>query len=162
MIKLPLEASDEQILKGVDEWIVAMSQENYHLAYELTHHPDSRGWDIGPEMLKTLVRYYGSPEPIEVDQVYRITVEFKPCVTGDGCTRALRREVNRYKNLPKESPPWGPTFDEVQAQRAPDGGVGYVWCDLAMNGERSDLTALFDLVEFEGDLVLILDQLRVM
>ena len=55
------------------------------------------------------------------------------------------------------SPCW-----EVDRFDGADGVVGSIRFDLPLDGEWSDLTATFDIVEEEGGLVLRLDDVHVM
>jgi hypothetical protein len=129
---LRLGSTDEDILAAVREWISLLAREEYVDAHQFTFHADNDYWT--PESLKLIIQNYGSPEPYPDGRTFRVTrVE---SATGDSYHQAeIRREaLNR----------------------------GRVWYDLPLNGEWSDLTAIFALQAIDGKLVLILEDIHVL
>ena len=87
-----------------------------------------------PELLRTTIENYGFIEPLSDGQVFRVT-------PADRATGPLR---------PRHEVTW---FDEVR---------GLVHFDLPLNGEWSDVTALFDLERTHRGIRLVLDDVHVL
>ncbi len=61
MKTLPLEASDQEILDAVREWVELLIEERYTDAYEfLSHEKSPNNWT--PELIAALIHNYGSPD----------------------------------------------------------------------------------------------------
>ncbi len=86
-----------------------------------------------PELLRTVITNYGSIEPMRDGSKYRVT----PLSTAHGGPTP-RHEVDR-------------AHDRIS-----------VWYDLPLNGEWSDLTAIFDVIKKENVLSLMLVDVHVM
>ncbi|EJN04238.1 hypothetical protein [Phyllobacterium sp. YR531] len=135
LIRLPLEASDQQILNAVRTWCAALAAEDYEGARSMVRAP---GW-TAEKLRKTIEGYDGYNQSGEYP--HRLspldTAEYRP---GD-------EPVNN---------PW--PRHEVDR----DEGLISVWFDLPLDGYWSDLTATFS-VETEGHAtVLYLDMVHVM
>lgn len=86
-----------------------------------------------PELLRTVITHYGSVEPMRDGSTYRVT-----SLSAAQGGPSPRHEVDRDD-------------DRIS-----------VWFDLPLNGQWSDLTATFDVVPRNGQLVLVLDDVTVM
>ena len=86
-----------------------------------------------PALLRSVISNYGSVEPRKDGATFRVTS------IGDAKGGpAPRHEVDRQ------------------------GGKVTVWFDLPLNGQWSDLTATFQVLEANGGLALVLDDVHVM
>lgn len=135
LIRLPLEASDQQILNAVRTWCAALAAEDYEGALSMVR---STEWTV-EKLQKTIEGYDGYDKSGEYP--HRLspldTAEYRP---GD-------EPVNN---------PW--PRHEVDR----DEGFISVWFDLPLDGYWSNLTATF-YVEREGqDTVLELEMVHVM
>ena len=128
MTLLPVNASDDQILSAVRAWAALLAAEDYDAAFALVECRPH--WT--PELLHTVIRNYGSIDPMRDGSTYRVT----PLVTAEGGPTP-RHRVDRLG-------------DRVS-----------VWFDLPLNGEWSDLTATFDLEPRDEKLSLFLDDIHV-
>jgi len=133
MMTLPLDARDDDILAVVRAWAELLAEERYADALAFVDHREH--WE--PALLRTVIMSYGSPAPCEGHD-HRVT----PLALAGGELKP-RHEVDRC--------------DSNAGDR-----VGYVWFDLPLDGEWSDLTATFDIECREGRLVLVLDDVHVM
>ena len=134
MKTLPLEASDEEILEAVRQWVGLLIEERYKEACDLMVNPAHNLWHWSPQFLEETIRSYGfSPDKPEI---YRVTSLEE--ATGD---HEPSHNVHRYY----------------------EGGLeGYVWFDLPLNGEWSDLTAIITFRPINGKLALELESIEVM
>lgn len=132
MKRLPLNADDATILAAVRDWIALLVDGRYQDAYDYLAHAEGEDWT--PQLIETVIRNYGSVEPLGDGETYRVT----PPETATGGP-APRHEATRF-----------------------DGVRGYVWFDLALNGKWSDLTATLSFDRDSDTLVLTLDNIHVM
>jgi hypothetical protein len=139
MKTLPLEASDQEILDAVREWVGLLIEERYTDAYEfLSHEERSHGWT--PELIATLIQNYGSPEPLESTEVFKVT-SLEDAKVDPPRYMPLRQDVHRYgKHYPE----------------------GYIWFDLPLNGYASDLTATLEFRVRKNHFVFELTDIHVM
>lgn len=93
-------------------------------------------------LLRTVISNYGSPEARRDGKVFRVTSILHEQPSGDRYFYGVER-YGDDPNRPKEY-------------------VGIVLYSLPLNGEWSDLTATFDLVLVDGELVLSLDCIHVL
>lgn len=135
---MPLEASDQEILDAVKAWVGLLIEERYTDAYDFLYH-EERPSRWTPQLIATMIQNYGSLEPPEGNEVFKVTSledvkvdppEFMP----------LRHDVHRYE-------------DEAE---------GYIWFDLPLNGYASDLTATLDFLVRENHIVFTLTDIHVM
>lgn len=141
-VKLPLAASDSDILMIVRRWCEKLVMEDYDAALSIVKHQAY----MTPALLRTLVETYGSPDPpVEGEHRYKVTP----------------LESARYR--PGDEPVNNP-FPRHIVERNPDEVRApiEVWFDMPLDGYWSDLTAIFDVVQEDGMLVLMFDDLHVM
>ncbi len=131
--RLPLDASDREILDFVQDWIQLLANGDYTSAVQVLRQHDRWPWD--PELLEKIIQGYGVPSPCDSGEVFQVT----PMAEAQG----------------EPSPP------EVTRDRGPGQRVGWVFHELPLNGEWSDVAASFGLDEVDGGLYLVLEQLRV-
>ena len=131
---LSVNSTDEEILSHIEEWVSALAEEDYESAYKRTKHDPYYEWT--PELIKNVINGYGLPEPHPSGETFKVT----PIKEAKGETP--RQEVDR-------GPYDGDRF-------------GYVYYDLPLNGEWSDLTASFRLEKQDKDLVITLEEIHVM
>lgn len=136
MLQFPINAADIDILNAVDQWVNALADENYEAAYEMTYHPSSDHWT--PELMKTAITNYGSIDPFPDGRTYQVT----PIETAKG-DRVPYRDVIWWK-----------------LERFPYRGD--IHFDLPLNGEWSDLSAIFHIQQIGNSLVLELHDLHVL
>jgi len=132
MKTLPAEASDEEILDAVREWVGLLAEERYKEAYDFVVNPEHNPWHWSPQLLEKVIRSYGS---YYKQEIYRVT-PLAEAVSN----RRPNHDVHRYR----------------------DGLDGYVWFDLPLNGKWSDLTAVLTFRVNNERLVLELESIEVM
>jgi len=81
--RLPLDASDKDLIEFADRWAVLMEAENYEAAYAFTDHDPEMGWS--PSLMKEVARSYGDARPGQ-----KVTVERTPTDIRQ------RKEVTRW------------------------------------------------------------------
>lgn len=139
MIRLNPDAVDEEILAAVEAWTELLAAGRFDDAFAQTLHRQDVGWT--PELMRTVIANYGSVVPYEDGRTFHVT-----------SPAHLPRDhgfffgVERYDDDPNR----------------PQEYVGAAMYTLPLNGEWSDLTALFDLVLVDGLLHLSLDDLHVL
>lgn len=129
------DATDEEILDGVREWVALLAAGDFASASSFLHLDDdafSMPWT--PERLEDWIANYGFDEPLDGGRRMRVT----PIETAVG-DLPPRFEVLRDRDEPPE-----------------------VEFDLPLNGEWSDLTAIFKLAEVDGGWALTLYDLHVL
>ena len=131
---LSTNSSDEEILSFVEEWVADLSEEDYKSAYKRTSHDPYYEWT--PELIKRVINGYGLPEPHPSGEIFKVT----PIKEARG--EAPRQEVDR-----------GP-YDGNR--------FGYIYYDLPLNGEWSDLTVSFRLEKNGENLQAVLEEIHVM
>ncbi len=135
VLTFPQTASDAKLLDGVKMWVDMLAEERFSEAYQLTAHDSYHAWT--PDLIRSVVAGYGSPhKPGEHE--YRIS---KVSDTRGGSSP--RWVVDRWKDA------------------EPRHRVGFVSFDLPVDGEWSDLTATFEIVERHDQLVLVLQDIHV-
>ncbi|MBI4914495.1 MAG: hypothetical protein HY825_01485 [Acidobacteria bacterium] len=145
MRTLPLSASDDELLAAVAEWTELLARGDYGDAVEMLYWPPEEGDPLPPADLETLVRNYGSYEPMRDGSTYHVT----PIGTArlEPGARPPTHSVDR---------------DAPSARRDTDPGTrGGIWFQLPLNGFWSDLVARFGIYEHEGGLVLAIEGLDV-
>ncbi len=138
MKTLPLEASDQEILDAVREWVGLLIEERYTDAYEFLYHKEGSSYWTA-EMIATAIHYYGSLEPLEGGEICKVTPS-EEAVVDPPTSMPLRQDVQRYE-------------EDLE---------GYVWFDLALNGYASDLTATLDFRVVQNHFVFELNDIHVM
>ena len=132
METLSVNATDEEIIEVVHQWVRLLEAKDYAKAIAFTDH-EYEG--LTPDLFKRIIETHASVDP---DPDQHVTLEGKPADT------AQRIEVDRW--------------DDERA----GGAVGGVWYDLNINGEVSDLTATFRVVLTPEGLRLSLENVHVM
>lgn len=133
MVRLPLNATDEEILAVCREWLRRAARDDYEAAASLLYAPPNEHVPAAADV-RTLVRNYGAWEPSE--RHWRITPP------EDASRTPLPPEIDRRRS-------------EHLAAKKP-GYTGSVWFPVPLNGEWSDLVVTFDLRELGDCLVLSL------
>ena len=141
MKKIPLTATDDEILGVVREWAAALANSDYEAAFALTDQDPYHQWT--PELIKAVIQGYGLPEPRRDGQVFRVT----PMDSAKG--GAQPRHAVEYFDVPR--------FIEGTDQMV----IGEVWFDLPVNGEWSDLTANFEVRRDKTGILLVLNEIHV-
>jgi hypothetical protein len=136
MILLPSDADDGAILAAVRRFVDLLAEEKYPEAWSLIDPwPGYANWT--PELIQTVVRNYGSPEPMADGRVFKVT----PLNQAPPRPKSAHHAVERYHHQDRP---------------------GHVLFDVPLNGEWSDLTISFDLIRKDGGLVLRLEDIHVM
>jgi len=141
-VRLPLDCSDEDILAFARRWTQRLAAEDYSGAWGMLLHRPGDVWAPTPDVLRSRIANYGSPDPIPGEPVCVVT----PIESAAG---------SPWRRLPSlhREPAGNP-------HRPPDTRGRLDW-QLPLNGEWSDLVASFDLVDARGELVFVLAALRV-
>jgi hypothetical protein len=130
---LPLTADDDAIKALVVEWSELLARGQF--AEALAMFPNAGRASVhAPEMLERTIAGYGAPEPHPDGDVFAIT----PLLSRPDATEIIRDKirVNR-KNL---------------CGRDPARYLGMIhYYDVPLNGERSDLTARFHILQVDPD-----------
>ncbi len=138
MIRLRRDAADEQILDAIRAWVELLAQERYEEAFKMLRYHPAESWS--PELIRTVITNYGFIEPREDGATFKVT-------------------------SPKDNPE-GKDFGGVQwygdDPNRPAEYLGMAAFALPLNGEWSDVTVMFDIVEEDGGLVLELDDIHVL
>ena len=71
MIRLPRNATDEQILDAVRAWVELLAQERYKEASEMLRYHPADPWS--PELIRAVVTNYGFIEPREDGAKFKVT-----------------------------------------------------------------------------------------
>lgn len=135
--QLPENASHEDILNVVRDWVELLAADNFDAACAMLQHSPDEPWT--PDFLRMWIFNYGWHDPMTDGSTFRVT----------SCKSAVGRETY-YQDVNRFDAP------------ATKGLVGDVMFDLPLNGEWSDLTALFSIFSREGSLVLQLDDVHVL
>jgi len=134
MKTLPANASDEDILSAVREWVELLAKEEYEEAYRFFVSSEHNRWQWSPQLLKRIIRtyggLYGDQEKFSITPVEKTSEGSEP-----------RHDVHRDRK---------------------DEHKGYVWFDLPLNGKWSDLTAILTFQVNGGSLVIELESIEVM
>ena len=131
MIILPLDAKDEDVLQVVCSWVELLAQGKYDEAYSLLTYAPGEGWT--PELIRILIANYGSLEPFADGRTFHVTSLHDNPTLPEG-------RLKPYK--------------DVEWAEEREGSVGWVHFDLPLNGEFSDLTAVFKIVKADAGLAL--------
>jgi len=138
MIQLPRNSTDEQILDVVRGWVELLAQERYEEAFQMLRYQPTELWS--PELIRNVITNYGFIEPRKDGARFKVT-SLKDNLEGKAF-----HEVEWYGDDPNR----------------PAEYLGMAAFTLPLNGEWSDVTAMFDIVEEDGELVLELDDIHVL
>lgn len=139
MVRLSKDATDEQILDVLRDWIELLAQDKYNEAFEMFRYGENSGWT--PEHIRTWINNCTAWEPWDTGEVFKVT-SLKEPISG----KSYNCDVNWW-----DSPP--PNCKECK---------GVVYFDLPLNGEWSDITAMFDIIELDDCLILELDDIHIL
>jgi hypothetical protein len=132
--RFAVDASDDELLATVDEWVELLVQERYDDA--LANMRAREHWTS--DLLRQVISGYGFSEPHPSGSRFRVTSP------KEASGRQHYRRVDRWT--------------EANAI----GAIGVILYDLPLNGKWSDVTALFDILASSGPLVLELDDIHVL
>jgi hypothetical protein len=130
------ERTDEAVRAVIERWVGLLAEDRFEEALGMLAPLPSKAWT--PELLATVIRNYGFVEPHPSGRTFRVT----PIATAVG--NGPRFEVSWYPQ---------PTRDDRW---------GWATYDLSLNGEWSDVTAAFDILDGPFGPVLALDDVHVM
>lgn len=164
MRTLSLEASDQEILETVREWVGLLLEERYTDAYEFLYHEESPyGWT--PELIAALIQNQGSPEPWESNEVFKVTLlQDQDAIVAPPQYPGARQDVHRYRDYEPEGFVWqleGGKKTKIFLRDLPalnENLGGYIWFDLPFG----DLTATLDFRVVNNHFVFELKDIRVM
>ena len=140
MKKLPLDATDSQLLDLVHSWVDALAKEDYEFAYHITAHDRYYQWT--PKLIEKVIQGYGLPEPRSDGLVFQVTE----------IESASGNQPRHYVEF----------FDEpIKIDGSNQKAVGEIWFDLPLNGKWSDLTATFEIRQDHTATVLVLNEVHV-
>jgi hypothetical protein len=111
---------EQEIVATLYQWVSFLEQENYQSAYALTDH-EGPNWT--PVVLQKLIENYGSLEPLDE----RFLVTDRLAAQGTSIDPEFQ---------------WFPKPEEVLGELI----LGILHFELPLNGEWSDLTAIFYIV----------------
>jgi hypothetical protein len=130
------ERTPEAVRDVIERWVALLVEERFEEALGLLAPSRTQTWT--PELLATVIRNYGFIEPHPSGATFRFTPIAS--ATGDG-----------------------PRFDATWFERPTrDDRWGSARYDLPLNGEWSDVTATFDILDGPFGPVLALDDVHVM
>jgi len=137
MILLPKDLIDADIINFVNDFVNLLAEEKYVEAFEVTYH-DSK-YKMSPELIKQLIERYGFIDGV-VNESFRVTSLDK--MKG----QSPRVDIIWYASLENEKPR----------------EIGTIDYDLPINGEWSDLTAIFYIHELENGIALSIYDIHVL
>ena len=140
MMSIPQPATNDHVLAAVRQWVHRRAVDDYKTAFAQTYHDPADHWT--PELMRTIIANYGSPTPYEDGQTFHVTP---------------LEEVRANDKKPTQDVQW---LDSESDEPFPI--VGYVWFDLPLNGDWSDLTAIFNIRTNGNGLVLELNDIHVL
>ena len=134
-LTFPKTASDESLLIGVQKWVDLLGEERFLEAFKLTAHDSFYSWT--PDLIRSVIAGYGLPhEP--GDHEHRVSK-----ISGTKGGASSRWQVDRWHDA------------------EPSNRIGLVSIDLPLDGEWSDLTATFEILQLDNHLVLVLNEIHV-
>ncbi len=131
----PKTASDENLLEGVKKWVDLLAEDAFADAFNFTAHDSYYSWTS--EQIRSVIAGYGHPHELGAHE-YRIS---KISETRGGTSP--RWEVDRWQDA------------------KPSSRVGFISFGLPLDGEWSDLTATFEILQNQDHLVLVLNDIHV-
>ncbi len=135
-------AEREDVLGFVREWINLLAEQKFEEAFEALM---PSNWGFSPQILQQLTANYGQLEPRPDGLTFRVTPpESAICPEG--------------RAKPHQDVKW----DERTFVREKSVVVGDVHFDLPLNGEWSDLPAVFFIHAVEGGYALELERIEVL
>ncbi len=132
----------EQILPFVRDWVELLALDKYEEAFSWLYHPQNEVFT--PSLLRQVIAGYGVIEPRRNRPVFRVT-PLSSAIVEEG--RSFYQDVDWF-DIKERTP---------MAER-----VGMVHFDLPLNGEMSDLTAIFTVNASDDGYVLQLESIDVL
>lgn len=140
-IEISLPFDQDKIENVIHYWLDLLTKEDYTEAYNLTEHDPYYKWT--PASIEDYINGYGLPYE-KGDTVYKVT-DWRKIDNG----RTNPMDILLFDN-PK-------TDDSKKYKR-----IGIVHYDIPMNGERSDLTVIFSILQADNYLTLELNDIHVL
>ncbi len=139
-IVLPADATDDAILQLVRDWVAALAAGDFDGAFAMTAH---EAWGWTPTLIREVIAGYGLPEPAQ-DGLVHVVTPIDSCCGGPSPRFRVRR------------------FDKPKVLGGGVATIGDVHFDLPLDGEWSDLTAIFWIERNADGVYLVLDQIHVL
>ncbi|WP_121811519.1 hypothetical protein [Mucilaginibacter kameinonensis] len=133
-----------EIEKAVLYWIELLAEGKYHEAYRLTLHDPYYGWN-SPN-IKSVINGYGLPDEM-LEEKYRVTASD---------TAIIKNNIHPYKDIEF----YGDLAKKPHKLHNMT-IIGAVCYDLPINGEWSDLSATFKILQRENFIMLELNEIHV-
>ncbi len=140
MKKLPLNATKEDLIAAVEDWVDLLVGKRYQKALDYIYPMSYPEW--GAEYLENWIKNYGFDQPLKDGS----TVEITPRNEAKG------RQCNRVFEASD------PQIDESTGLEL----VAMIFYDVPLDGQWSDLTVQFNVCKFENNLVLDMQGFNVM
>lgn len=162
MKRLSPNATDIELLAAVTEWVRLLAEERYQDAYDFLYHP----WlptlpfnELDADSIRGAVTNYGWNEP-HPNGPFKVTpVETAPA-------KESLPDSPPYQHIRRFEEPEEEAWDEALVRHGGTASgaclMGDIHFDLPLDGQWSDLTAIFEIVLYEGALVLALVNIEVM
>lgn len=139
MLVLSKDSTDDEIIDAVRAFVELLAEEKYSEAYEkFLPAPDQQ---LTLEVIKSLIEGYGFAEPVEENDEPPLRV-------------TSLREMTEPEPTGRQQIDWFSAKD--------DRILGAVHYDLPINGEWSDLTAIFDIIKAQDGIALSLYDIHVL
>lgn len=142
MLVLPEDSTDAEILDAVRVFVELLAKEKYAEAYEKFLPTSDR--ELTPEIVKALIEGYGFAEPVENNDEPPLRV-------------TSLNQMTESEPKDRQQVEW---FDYHTERNAHVLGMAHY--DLPLNGQWSDLTAIFDIIKVEGGIALSLYDIHVL
>ncbi len=138
MITFPIPVRDADLLRVVRQWNDALAIQDVATAFQMTYHDPEDSWT--PALLAQAASNYDAG-------------------TGDDQARITLWDTATVADVrPQHEVTW---FEQPNHRRSPP-VVGYIWVDLPYGGQWSDVTAIFNILQIDTQLVLELESIHVM
>lgn len=135
MVILSKDSLEIDVINFVRKFVNLLAEEKYVEAFEMTYNNLER--EMSPDLIKALIEGYGFAEPVENNTEPPLRV-----------THLSKMNVPEPKHQ----------IDWYKSERE----IGAVHYDLPLNGEWSDLTAIFDIYNVENGIALSLYDIHVL
>lgn len=134
-----------EIEKAVLSWIELLANGRYDEAYQLTLHDPYYQWSASN--IKDIINGYGLPDE-QLEEKYKVTSPESAIINGN---------INPNKDIDF----FDYTIRKID-ERHDMTIIGYVIYDLPINGEWSDLSATFKILQTDNFLMLELNEIHVL
>jgi hypothetical protein len=133
-----------EIEKAVLYWIELLAEEKYDEAYQLTLHDPYYQWS--PADIKNVINGYGLPDEA-LEEQYKVTHPGSAIIND---------RINTYKDIDLYDDPLKKA-DKLHNMTI----IGFICYDLPINGEWSDLSVTFKILQKENFIMLELNEIHV-